>query len=756
MPTAPVDTSHVLGPIAPPAMQATPCVLVVDDERINRELLKGILKRNGYQIILAASGEEALRVLPEAKPDLVLLDVNMAPMNGFDVLRKIRESHRDTELPVLMVTAESDRNMIIDAFREGANDYLTKPVDPEITLARVSLHLRLRIAQVELQRSQERYLMAAEGSQIGLWDWDLIYDQLYLSPRWRQMLGYSDRQLEGSMEAWSRVIHANDLPRFLDLLVRHQPGEQERFECELRMLHQDGNYRWMQCSGIALSDSEGRPRRIAGSLADITKGKVRDPLTGLPNRLLFEEKVEQALHAARSGSSQSAVLFLDLDKFKIINDSLGHDAGDLLLCEVARRLEDCVERTEQPGPTVETCIARHGGDEFTVLLQNVYSPEGAQRLASAIIRALSEPFQLGVHEVSIGVSIGIAFSSPEIRLPLDLIRQADTAMYCAKTGGRGRFRVYDPEMQLIAAARLALENDVRNAIRSEQFQVVYQPIYSLTTHRVESFEALSRWRNPQGQWISPDVFVPILESLGLIGQLGEYVLSVSSGWMERWNLQRDSDCPLTITVNCSALEFSQPHFSTELLQRIRNSGISPESIRLEVTESVLMKNPESARRIIEDLKRSGIKVGLDDFGTGYSSLAYLHRLPLDLLKIDRSFVHSMQRGNEGYEIVRTIISLAKGLNLDVVAEGVETYEQHVLLTELGCTHAQGYLYSHPIPAEDVEEALAIVPWAFTARPSRTTSSQNTPLERKIDALLDSLSDLTNSETEATEPESCRP
>ena len=694
MPTAHVDIAPSGYTTALPAVQAAMRVLIVDDERINRELLKAILKRNGYQPVLASSGEEALAVLQNACPDLILLDVNMAPMNGLDVLRKIRESYRDTELPVLMVTAESDRNMIIDAFREGANDYLTKPVDPEMTLARVSLHLRLRIAQVELQRSQERYLMAAEGSQIGLWDWDMVYDQLYLSPRWKEMLGYSEEELVGSIEAWTSLIHSNDLPRFFDLLVKRKPGEQERFECELRMRHRDGGYRWMQCTGIALADAEGKPRRIAGSL----------------------------------------------DKFKIINDSLGHDAGDLLLCEVARRLKNCVREIEQTSEgQIDACIARHGGDEFTVLLQRIRTSADAHSLAEAMIQTLSQPFQLRAHEVSIGVSIGIVFTSPQVVLPLDLIHQADTAMYCAKTGGRGQYRIYDPEMQVVAAARLALENDVRSALRSGQFQVVYQPIISLTTHRIESFEALSRWRHPQGQWIPPDVFVPILESLGLIGQLGEQVLQIAGEQIEHWNQQRGDRRPLAITINCSTLEFNQPHFCRDLVSRINAAGISPQSIRLEVTESALMQNPEMACKIIGDLRNFGIKVGLDDFGTGYSSLAYLHRLPLDVLKIDRSFVHAMHHGNEGYEVVRTIVSLAKGLNLDVVAEGVETIEQHNLLTELGCTHAQGFLYSHPLTADEVVTALLMAPIQLPACSSPDRTVQD------IDALLDSLSEMTQAE-----------
>jgi len=687
--------------------QRQPSVLVVDDERLNRELLRAMLARHGFQPLLAASGEEALAMLRCVAPDLVLLDVVMEPMNGYDVLRAIREQWRDTELPVVMVTAEAERGNIVEAFRSGANDYVTKPLDPEVTLARISLHLRLRRAQAELERSQERYLIAAEGSRIGLWDWDVAHRQLFLSKRWKEMLGYLEHELPNEFDAWYDRIHPADQEQFLGLVQRRDCSDQERFECELRMLHRDGSYRWMQCSGIILGNDHGQPRRLAGSLADITEGKVRDVLTGLPNRLLFEERVESALRHETSGGNLSAVLFLDLDKFKIVNDSLGHAAGDLLLCSVARRLEQCLQgdQPESPGEA-RCCVARHGGDEFTVLVERLSSTAEAEAIAASIIRVLSEPFHLGIQEVSIGVSIGIAFNAPELRSPQAALRAADTAMYHAKTQGRGRYQIYDPEMQTLAAARLALENDIRTALREGQFHVVYQPIVALPSGRIDGFEALCRWRHPRGQAVGPDVFIPILESLGLIGELGRFVLASAGRQIQEWNRQLQRAKPLTVTVNCSTREFAQPQFQRDLLNTIAAAGCDPRTLRLEVTESTLMENPEATRTIIADLRRRGVGVGLDDFGTGYSSLSYLHRLPLELLKIDKSFVKLMQRGNESYEIVRTIVALARSLGLQVVAEGVETLEQHNLLAQLGCTHAQGYLYDKPLPADALQTRIA--------------------------------------------------
>ena len=684
-----------------------PVVLVVDDERINREILSRMLTRNDYQVLTADCGEAAIEQMRLQRPDLVLLDVIMAGVSGFDVLKSIRTTLNDAQLPVIMVTAESERQSIIAAFREGANDYLTKPLDQEITLARVSLHLRLSRAQSELQRSQERYAMAAEGSRIGLWDWDVLNRQLFLSSRLKEMLGFTDHDLDSSVDAWLERIHVDDREQFMELLSSRTSVEQGRFESEFRMRHRDESFRWMLCSGVVQPDGEGRARRLAGSLADVTEGKVRDILTGLPNRLLFEEQLGRILKCDVAGGGICAVLFLDLDNFKLINDSLGHNSGDLVLCSVARKLESCLRGSDiisrhRSGWSV----ARHGGDEFTVLLHKLQSRRDAEQIAERLIAALSEPVMIGTHEVAIGVSIGIAFSDKAEKTPCDAIREADTAMYYAKTGGRGRYRIYDPEMQIAAAARLALECDLRQAIKGDQFYVLYQPIVRISSGRIEGFETLCRWRHPRGESVGPDVFIPIVESLGLIASLGRTVLEKACHDAMEWNDLSTGLPGVSVTINCSAREFMQPHFKNDLLLTIARSGVDPRLLKVEVTESALMENPEHIRAIISGLREIGIRIGIDDFGTGYSSLAYLHRLPLDLLKIDQSFVSSMLSCSETREIVRTIISLAQNLDLDIVAEGVETEDQQRLLFDMGCTHAQGYLFSRPVPAASLPTMLA--------------------------------------------------
>ncbi len=699
-------------------------VMVVDDERVNREILSRMLSRNGYDVLTADSGEAALERLEEQLPDLILLDVIMSGISGFELLHTIRSRYHDSELPVIMVTAESERENVVRAFQEGANDYLTKPLDPQITLARVSLQLRLCRTQLELQRSQERYALAAQGSRIGLWDWDVARRQIFLSARWKEMLGYADQELSSTIDIWFERIHVDDREKFTELLNSRSSMEQGRFETEIRMRHRDGTFRWMLCSGVVQSDATGIPSRLAGSLADVTEGKVRDVLTGLPNRLLFEEQLGRVLHLDPTIFGLCAVLFLDLDNFKLVNDSLGHDAGDLLLCSIARKLESCLRTSDLVARNNSRwSVARHGGDEFTVLLHNLNTRKDAEHIAERIIAALSEPFAIGSHEVAVGASVGIAFGETEGKSAADAIREADTAMYYAKTGGRGRFRIFDPEMQTVASTRLALECDLRQAVKCNQFFLEYQPIVRIATGQVEGFEALCRWKHPRGESVGPDTFVPVIESLGLIGHLGRNVLILACEDAKEWNRIRPNGKDVCVTVNCSSGEFSQANFKNDLLATIVQAGIDPRLLKIEVTESTLMQNPEQIRQIVSELRGRGIRIGIDDFGTGYSSLAYLHRLPLDLLKIDKSFVQNMLFCGETREIVRTIITLAQNLNLDIVAEGVETPEQHQLLFDMGCTHAQGYLFSKSIPNAEVIPFL---------RSYATRTPQSVPLRTHAD------------------------
>ncbi|MGE0758052.1 MAG: putative bifunctional diguanylate cyclase/phosphodiesterase [Pirellulaceae bacterium] len=683
-------------------------ILVADDEPINCDVLAHILRQHGHEVVTVHTGRDVLLQVAQSEFDLVLLDGTMPDMDGFACLAELRRTYTQMQLPVVMVTAEESRDSIVTAYGLGANDFVQKPFDPEVTLARLATHIGLRRSLHALRLSEERYALAAKGANDGLWDWDIVHDTLYLSPRWKEMLGYGEDEIGDSPTEWFSRIHADDRERFLTLVNKSRWERESQVDQEMRMRHRDGSYRWMNCRGILLPDASGRPARMSGSLTDITQGKVGDSLTGLPNRLLFLERLARVCDRRRRlGKGYFAVLFLDLDNFKLVNDSLGHQVGDSLLTAVAARLEKCVRACDVVSKRNTTCtVARLGGDEFTVLLNDLSAPDDAQAVADRIIAAFAEPFLLAGNEVTAGVSIGIAFSGESDQSPEDLLREADTAMYYAKSDGRGRFRSYDPTMHQRATKRLQLEQDLRKAVQgAKDFYLNFQPIVHLATHAIAGFEALVRWNHPRQERVGPDVFIPTAEETGLIVPLGSWVLNQACQQAARWNKQFPDAPPLVISINCSILQLQQAGFTDEVQAMIERTGVAPQSIKLEVTESTLMRKPELVCPVLTRLREMGLRIGIDDFGTGYSSLAYLHRLPLDVLKVDRSFVSTMTDSDESLEIVRTIITLGIGLHLDVVAEGVETDAQRRLLMELGCTHAQGYLFSRPVTAEDAEKML---------------------------------------------------
>ena len=719
-----------------PAAQAS--ILVVDHDHATRDTISRLLTDNAYRVQTAESGDAALDRIYGSLPDLVLLTVNLPGQDGLEVLRMIRQQHSEFLLPVIMVTTENEPQQGVRAFREGASDFLTRPIADEILLARVSMHLQHRQARTELQHSRERYALAAQGAQIGLWDLDIVRQQIFLSSRWKELLGFAEDEFDSTIPGWLDRMHPDDRESFVEIVSTPDSLNAGRFDCELRMRHRDDSYRWMLCSGIMQIDAVGNVVRLAGSLADVTEGKVRDVLTGLPNRLLFEEQLSKVLNLDQNKYGLNAVLFLDLDDFKRINDNHGHDAGDLLLCSVARKLEGCLRGSDVIARQKSGwSIARHGGDEFTVLLHQLDSRADAEHIAERIIIALAEPFLIGTREVLMGVSIGITFGGAEGKTPAEAIREADTAMYYAKTSGRSRYCIFDPEMQAGATAKLTMENDLRQAIRNEEFFLVYQPIVRLSSGRIEGFEALCRWRHPREENVGPDVFLPRIESMGLTGLLGRAIFDQACEESLKWNDLACGGPPISVTVNCSAEEFNQPGFKHDLLLTMTRVGIDPHTLRLEINEAALFGKPEQTRIVMNELRDLGIRIGIDDFGTGFSSLAFLHRIPLDLLKIDHSFVHKMLNCSETRDIMRTIINLAQNLNLDVVAEGVETAEQRDLLYEMGCSHAQGYLYAQPVPGPEVQGVLSANQKSPSVpRPMTSSDHESSRIETHLQNLED--------------------
>jgi diguanylate cyclase (GGDEF)-like protein/PAS domain S-box-containing protein len=587
----------------------------------------------------------------------------------------------------------------------------------------ITLDQRIRQrAQDALQQSEERYALAARAANDGLWDWDLHVDQIYFSPRWKSMLGYKDAEISSSSDEWLSRIHREDIERVHREIKVHLEQSTPLFQSEHRIRHQDGTYRWVLSRGLAVRSEEGEACRMVGSQTDITERRLAeeqllhnalyDGLTGLPNRVLFNDRLDYALERTkRRPDYLFAVLFLDLDRFKVVNDSLGHAVGDQLLIAVARRLQVCLR-------TVDT-VARLGGDEFTILLEDIKSVADATHTAERILHRLNQPFRIAEQDVFISTSIGIALgrapSRPGYEQAADLLRDADIAMYRAKVQGKARYVMFDDAMHAGALSLLRMEMDLRQAIKNHEFQVYYQPIVSVGSGTTLGFEALVRWDHPQHGFIAPAEFIPVAEETGLISAIDRIVLSAACGQMREWIDQFPNHPDLTVSVNLSGKHFSQPDLAEQVTCILQETELPAKHLKLEITESAIMEDAESAAVTLKKLRALGIHLSIDDFGTGYSSLSYLRRFPINTLKIDRSFIEGVGAEGEDAEIVQIIVALAHNLGMDVTAEGVETPEQLAKLLSFSCQQAQGYYFSKavdgPAAAAILEQESQITPFA---------------------------------------------
>jgi diguanylate cyclase (GGDEF)-like protein/PAS domain S-box-containing protein len=680
-------------------------LLVVDDDTMNRDLMLRRLSRRGFNASLAGNGREALDWINAHRVDLVLLDIEMPDMNGIEVLKILRQQYTPAQLPIIMVTGKAGSDDVVAALAAGANDYVTKPLDFPVVLARIHTQLSRKHAEEALRESEERYALAARGANDGLWDWNLITNKTYFSPRWKSMLGWEEHEISEDPDEWFRRIHPDDVDRVRSDIAAHLEEQTPHYEDEYRVLHRDGNYLWMLGRGIAVRNGNGKAYRMAGSQTDITRGKVVDVLTGLPNRVLFMDRLSRSFERARRRKDKTlALIFLDLDSFKLINDSLGHLIGDQLLVAIAGRLEATVRSSDSVARFGKNhTIARLGGDEFTILLEDISSTLDVTRVAERIASDLAIPFVIGGQELFPTASIGIAMHNPSYQNPEELLRDADIAMYSAKALGKGRYEIFDANMRANTIARLQLETELRRGIERKEFENYYQVIVSLKTGKIWGFEALIRWKHATRGIVAPAEFIPVAEETGLIVPIGQWVLESACQQMRIWQARYVNDPPLLISVNLSARHFLQSDLVQQCRAVLCETQLSNSSLNLEVTESAMIPDPETAIELMYQLKSLGIKISLDDFGTGYSSLSYLHRFPLDSLKIDRSFISRIM---EDDEIVRTILTLGRNLGLRVIAEGVETAAQVAKLCELGCEYAQGFYFSVPVTAQEATDLLA--------------------------------------------------
>jgi diguanylate cyclase (GGDEF)-like protein/PAS domain S-box-containing protein len=684
-------------------------LLVEDDEDdylITRDMLRA-QERVRCAVEWLPGYDRALQAIREARHDIYIVDYRLGERTGLQLIREAIATR--PHAPVIMLTGESDYRIDVEASELGVTDYLLKQELDAVALERsIRYAIRHHRAILELARSEERYALAASAANDGIWDWDLSTDELYISPRWRAILGHPDAGGVQEPTVWFELVHDDDLPHLRAAVDAHLAGRSAHLESEHRIRHQDGSWRWMLARGLAMRDGAGRATRMAGSLTDVTDrrtaeqrlrhGALHDDLTGLPNRALFMDRVDQALRRrSRETHGTPAILFVDIDGFKLVNDSLGHDVGDQLLVALSRRL------TEAMGP--DDTVARIGGDEFTLLLEEAEDDRDAMALARRLQMLLAEPFEVGGRQLFVSASIGISHRSRSLSAD-ELLRNADIAMFDAKRRGRGRCTVFDESMHRRVVDRLVRENELRHAVEQALLEIHYQPIVDLSTGRIRALEALARWPTGWGE-VTPPEFIVIAEETGMIGALGMHVLRAALADLAGWRRHRLIDDDVCVSVNISSRQFEAPDLSGDIRAAIAAAGLPADALRLEITESTLMQDPDRTAAIVSQICATGVGLHLDDFGTGYSSLATLNQFPFDALKIDRSFVGSIMPGDEaGDVIVRSTVALAHSLGLSVIAEGIEEPDQVRRLRALGCEYGQGFLFSRPVSAERIEALLA--------------------------------------------------
>jgi diguanylate cyclase (GGDEF)-like protein/PAS domain S-box-containing protein len=571
--------------------------------------------------------------------------------------------------------------------------------------------VRLAAADAACAELSERYEALLAGARDPLWHWDLRTDAVRFTPRWGEMLGLAPEALQGTAEAWFSRVHPSDIGGMRNAIAEHVAGRSDACEVEYRVRHADGTYRWVVCRGVARRGAAGT-MLFAGSHTDVHEFKsgaggmlaelFRDPLTGLPSRALFLERLGRAVARLKVDPRELfAVIVLDLDRFQKVNDGLGHAAGDRLLTVVTERLSKGL----RGGDT----LTRLGSDKFAILLEAMRRPAEAVRVAEGVLQALAPPIQLEGNDVYPSAGLGIALGAPGYERPEDVMSDAYSAMHRAKAAGGARYEIFDPEEQAKNVARLKLEADLRRAIDRRELLLHYQPIVEMATGSIRGFEALVRWVHPEHGLVAPGRFVPLAEETGLISAIGSWVLDEACRTSRRWNARYANGRAIGVSVNLSGKQFADPDLAGEIERTIDRHDLDPRGLKLEITESVLMEHCARNTEQLDRLRGLGLELMIDDFGTGYSSLSSLHRFPIETLKIDRTFVNRMEFEEENSEIVRTIMTLGRNLDMSIVAEGVETQAQLELLRDLGCDMGQGFLFSNAVDAESAEAWLASLP-----------------------------------------------
>ncbi|MFC1747790.1 EAL domain-containing protein [Pseudomonadota bacterium] len=706
-------------------------MLIVDDRPENLIALENVLDGIDCELIRACNGNDALKLALRHDFSLAILDVQMPEMDGYELAQLLRSDRKACKIPIIFLSAVySDYTHIFKGYKSGAVDFLTKPYEPDILREKVKVFLGLdknrrhlegvaasRTAELEtlnerLESELKDKKKADERNKLSTQVFENVAESIivsdpkgniiYINSACTSISGYSGEELLGKTPAILRSNHHdNDFYK----QMWHSLLSTGQWQGEVWNRRKSGEVypQWLNISSI--KDDSGELSHYVALGRDITELKraekkifhqaYHDPLTGLPNRLLFEDRLKQSVSRAGRSEKKLAVMFLDLDHFKNLNDSLGHQTGDLFLKQVADQFVNCL-RTEDT-------VSRLGGDEFTVILEGIESKEDASTVAQKLIDIFSTPFDVEGNEIYLGVSIGLSLFPTDSDDVETLIKYADLAMYHAKASDRNNYQFFKTDLESQVVEQVSMEKHLRKGMVNKEFQAYYQPIINPVHGNITGMEALMRWDRPGYGLVSPAIFIPIAEEKGLIVSMGEWILNHACEYVAALNKRRDK--PLTLSVNLSARQFREKDLPKTVERILKESGLAPASLFLEITETTLMDNMELSVATMEKLRSMGIRLSLDDFGTGYSSLNYLKQFPLDVLKLDHTFVKDIPEDSDATKIAAAIISLAKGLGLQVIAEGVENSQQLMFLERHQCERVQGFLFSRPVPGDEFEQLL---------------------------------------------------
>jgi PAS domain S-box-containing protein len=690
-----------------------PLILLADDDSTSRMVLREALEVSGFSVSEAENGAEAVRACAAQRPQMILLDVMMPEMDGYQACAAIRRLPGGNSLPIMMLTGLDDLESVNKAYEAGATDFTIKPVNWVILCHRIRYMLRSKTTLDNLRESESRLATAHRIAGLGNWDWNLESGDLLWSKEIYAAFGVDPERFDPDPRRSLELIHPEDREAVSNARARSL-SNQESYRIDFRVVRPDGGIRFLHEQAEVLLDENGRPARLSGTVQDVTDRKASeeqirflayyDGLTRLPNRLLFTERLVAALNLARRQKRTLAMLLLDLDRFKQINDTLGHTLGDKLLQGVAERLGKClregdtIARGSPAAPRGDT-VARLGGDEFIVCIPDINRGEDAAKVACRVLDSLKSPFRLDEHEIFVTGSIGISLFPHDGEDVESLLKNADAAVYHAKDCGRGNYQFYDESMNVRALQRLSLEGSLRKALEREELVLHFQPQVDMRSGRIIGVEALVRWRHPELGLVAPGTFIPLAEETGLILPIGEWVLRTACAQLKAW--QREGHHALRMAVNLSGRQFRRLQLLASVEAALGAVDLDPRSLELEITETILLQDVEENVRTLRKLKEMGLRISLDDFGTGYSSLSYLKRFPIDTLKIDRSFVRDITTNPEDGAITSAIISMSRGLRIEPMAEGVEKPAQRTFLRRQGCLLMQGFLFGKPMPPEQI-------------------------------------------------------